>query len=658
MKINKKTLLTASILVLGCFSQGYTNEAKLFFDLYGTYDVPDGATVKGDNDLAQITVPCEASSYLRQVNYNLDPNVQSPLGHLTGVTIKYEATYGSISEGDQLHFTFHNARLADNMVKCWLMFYEYEGVDTDGDGKGDTAHDVDGDGDHYDGVVIAESIGNVAGERTIHFRVTNNGSSYPSNGILYLACAEDNEPPLSSIKRGVPPAEYDTKYNPVLVLDELYTENYIYNKCEKDKINSKVCITVSANACCPNSGLELPDLEITTPQCFIDMECQYQLNMKPSESIIDMYPRSLGSVDCTTSKNGIFKCYDPSYEPGTQFVDEPSGDILRTYSCTDRTASSGYIVISNNKDNKVDDFLVLGSNGWTGKLKVRMYDTTNRYACSDTNVGGKRAYKALDFANNRVFIDNNGIEAGSGSVGDTGDRILFSKGESCLAQANVSSTSTCDETNSLICVPLNSEWKDDVYVGTTGNDRLNWVKWGLTEELEIYKDSQHLFTIKMDERAKCRDWDCCYDSKAGDEYFLRWEPNGSQFFIPHLLNNGLTYVKVSNHSCWDGEIYAEVWDENGDFVDNIYLGVAPAHGSKILWGKDIFAKARALNPRIGGGYGTFSAIITVGAPKRDVEVAAGDSRNGKGKMLPVYDAPFGRNNGYRNTEFDKDFFDN
>jgi len=655
----KKILMAVpTFLILGGMAGAHAVGAQIFFDLYGSYDVPDGQTVRGDNDLAQITVPCEASSYLRNVNYNLDPSQPSPLGHQTGVTIRYKANYGSISEGDQLHFTFHRARLADNIIKCWLMFYEYEGVDTDGDGVGDDSHDANSDGDHYDSLVVAESVGTVAGARTIHFRVTNNGTSYPSNGILYLACAEDNEPPLTSERSGIIPIRYKTMYNPVIVLDELYTENFVYNKCEKDKINNKVCLTVTANACCPNTSMELPDLEVSTPQCFIDMECQFQLNMKPTLSVIDMYPVSLGSTDCERSRSGIFKCYDSSYEPGTKFVDEPSGDILPTKSCTDRTASSGYIVISNNKNNKVDDFLVLGSGGWSGKLEVEMYDVSGRYACSNTQVGSKLPYKALNFRDNKVFIDNNGKESGSGAFGDPADRILFTQGDRCKAVANISTLSTCDETDSLICVPMNSEWKDDVYVGITGNDRLNWVKWGLTESLKIYKDAQLLFTVKMDEKAQCKSWNCCYENEYGSAYFMKWEPNGSQFFIPHLLNNGLTYVKISNHSCWDGDIYAEVWDEGGNFVNNIYLGKVPAHGGKILWGNQILSKARALNPRIGTtGLGTFSILLTVGAPKRDVEIAVGDSRPGKGKMLPVYDAPFARNGGYRNAEFSDDFFE-
>jgi len=124
-----------------------------------------------------------------------------------------------------------------------------------------------------------------------------------------------------------------------------------------------------------------------------------------------------------------------------------------------------------------------------------------------------------------------------------------------------------------------------------------------------------------------------------------------------MMNSNLMYVKVANNSCWDAEVYAKVWDEDGDFVDNVYLGVVPAHGGNIFWGNQIFKKAKALNPALGGGYGTFSAILTVGAPKRDVEFAAGDSRDGKGKMLPVYDASFDNDGGYRNKDFDEDYFE-
>ncbi|RMD46843.1 MAG: hypothetical protein D6831_01115, partial [Aquificota bacterium] len=445
---------------------------------------------------------------------------------------------------------------------------------------------------------------------------------------------------------------------PVIVLDDLYDVNQHNNLCSMPQPDKKVCFTVRANACCPNTDLELPDLSITEPQCIIDVACQFALNMRPSLSIIDMYPRGLGDVDCSNSNNGIFKCYDTSYEPGTQFVNVgytrgSTDNIILSDSCTDNDAADGTITIINDNDNRVDDDIVLGRDGWTGEFTASIYDTKGRYDC-DNSLPNPKAYKALDFGHNRMYIDN------SGSDITNGPNILLNRGRPACSTGtvNVITKDTCnasDYTSTQICINRDDKWVDDVYMGITGNDRLYWVKWGLTEQLVIKKDGVPQFTVKMDENAQCVKFECCYDGKD-TPYFKKWEPNGDEAYIPHLLNNGLTYVKVANNSCWDAEVYARVWDEKGHVADNVYLGIVPAHGSAIFWGNQIFSKAKATEPALGGGYGTFSAILTVGAPKRDVEFAAGDSRDGKGKMLPVYDLD-GQELYYRNVDFDHDIFE-
>jgi len=192
---------------------------------------------------------------------------------------------------------------------------------------------------------------------------------------------------------------------------------------------------------------------------------------------------------------------------------------------------------------------------------------------------------------------------------------------------------------------------------TCVKDRLYWVKWGLKEVLTLYDNNgTRRFTVSLDDSAKCTKWDCCYDNEGIAHHFKKWEPNGDEAYIPHILDNNLNYVKVANNSCWDAEVYARVWDETGNFVDNVYLGIVPAHGGKVLWGNEIVKAAKELNPKIGENSKTFSVILSVGAPKRDVEFAAGDSRDGKGKMLPVYDLN-GEFKYYRNVDFDHDAFE-
>ena len=678
------------ILVLLLINKAYS-ESLVFFGFYGINNYKKSPNrplislqrsfskkkvVHGYEDV-QITLPCEAAGYLTGKDYNLDPNVVSPLGNRgLGAEIIYEPNMGNLTEGDMLHFKLHNAKFSKALTKCWLVFYEHKGVDINGDGIGDIGFDVNGDGDSRDSFVIAESVGSIKDASEITFRVTNNGASFPSNGLLYLACSENNEKPISDQNiSDYGYARFNDKYNPVIVLDNLYNSNKHTNLCP-DRINKiegkKVCLTITANACCPNTSMKLPDLSVETPQCFIDMKCQFSLNIKPSLSIIDMYALSkTAKKGCDYTQDGIFKCYDPDTQAGIYFLDEGSGNVLSSESCTDNDVSSSTITIINDNDHEIDDYIKLGSHYWKAKFDVKLYDTrigsegkrNNGYACDDINGYGTNlgAYTALDFNNHRVFIDNSSYNATPSpdqSAGDNDNRLEFKKGKVCTLKNDVYIEDSGFPTSNKIVIPHGHSWTEDVYIGVTGKNRLYWIKWGLKESLSFYdNDGVYRFTLSMDENANCFRKKCCYENDGNAYYFIKWEPNGDEIYIPHLLNNYLTYIKIANNSCWDTEVYARVWDENGHFVDNVYIGVVPAHGGKILWGADLFKRAKVLNPYIGkgGGTGTFSSILTVGAPKRDIEVAVGDSRDGKGKMLPANDL---KENVifYRNERLDSDAF--
>ena len=610
---------------------------KLF--IFTTPSTPDG----------KITFSEEAREYVadKKIDYNLDPSVPSPLGNPTGAKVVYETAPNSLEDGDVLVLSITNGYFSQKLKKCWLVFYEHNGIDNDGDGIGERNYDMNTDGDAFDAIAVAESMYILKSE--IYFRVVES-SNFPSNGILYVACAEDNEPPLSSTdSNSMTPITYNEMYNLVINFKKKKPTDIGVRSSDKDNI----CLGMTeAYGCCPQVFL---DGLTTDDKCFINFENQFSLSIHPSLSIIDNYPSSLGSVDCSNSKNGIFKCYNSSYLPGSAFEDI-TGDILTSGSCTDRKASSGWISIENDPDNSIEDYIHLGVDGWKGIFYASLYDISGRYTCDNTVNG----YKGLDF--NRIFIDNNGnkdTDADSDHTRPGVNDIVFSRGEKCTVD-NINVVEAGSPSNTQMVIPHGSIWQDDVYVGVTGNERLKWVKWGLTIGLSIINpDGVDIYDYEADETDPSvisAIKNCCYENDTFP-YFLKWEPNGQEAYIPHLLNNGLTYIKIANNSCWDAEVYARVWDEDGDFVDNVYLGVVPAHGGAIFWGKDIFAKAKFLNPSLGGGYGTFSAIITVGAPKRDVEIAAGDSRDGKGKMLPVYDLD-GEHKYYRNADFDKDVFNN
>ena len=650
-KLARSALLGAvATTVLAGAAKAHLSNAELYFDFYGTH---------ASNDL--ITVPCEATDYLTKVDYNLDPDVRSPMGNLTGVVIKYRPA-NQLNNADNIVIRLHGAKFSSNLTKCWLVFYENNGIDTNRDGVGDTSMDINGDGDAYDMIVVAETRGDVQNKEAVELNVGDAGRGIPANAIYYLWCAEVGEPNLVDADgtMGSPqtPDDY-TNYAPVIrITEDLYEPNSTDTCAYPQEEGGKVCLSADGFTCCGfSSGREpLPGYH-ANPKCIIDTKCQFLLGMKSSLSIIDMYPRSLGTVDCSNSKSGLIKCYESTYEPGTAFI--PVGDnddILTSDHCTDLHAADGTISILNDPRDVVDDDIVLGSRGWTAKFNVSIYDVDDGYACDNINGRGmkKGPYAALDFPN-RMFIDNNGDPTTAASA-----HIPLTPGRACsTADITVEDGDPSTGTSTVIKIERDSVWTDDVYMGVDGRDRLWWVRWGLEEELRIYSpDNDLAFTVTLNEEeaAKCAPDKCCYDADKV-AYFKKWEPNGDEAYVPYMLDSNMFRIVVSNNSCWDAEIYARVWDNKGNVVDNIYLGKVGKNSVRILTGDYIAAKAKREHPSLLRRMAPlYSVILTVGAPKRDVEFAAYDNRNGKSKMIPVYD------NGahewtYRNVEFFQDPFE-
>ncbi len=648
-KLLKSALLgAAAVGVMAGAAKAHLANAELYFDFYGTQNIND-----------MITIPCEASDYLVGKDYNLDPNVLSPMGNPTGVIIKYRPA-NQLNNADNIVIRLHNAKFGSNLTKCWLVFYENNGIDTDRDGVGDTSVDINRDGDHYDMIIVAETRGDVQGQEAVELNVGDAGRGIPANAIYYLWCAELGEPNLVDADgtMGSPqnPDNY-TRYAPVINISaDLYEPNSTDTCLPPQEAGKKVCLSADGFTCCgfnsrnPIAGYHAPE------KCIIDTKCQFLLGMKSSLSIIDMYPRSLGTATCSNSKSGIIRCYEETYEPGTAFVPEGGNDdILTTSSCTDLHAADGRVTIYNDPDDLVDDDIILGpSTGWSAKFEASIYDKDGKYACSNVGAGGLPGYAALDFPGHNVYLDNNGDE-----TSDSANNIEFVPGKACTLVANVENGDPATGTNTTIKIRTNSVWTDDVYMGVNGRDRLWWVRWGLEEKLKIYgPDNDLAFTVSLDEEeaANCAPDKCCYDADKV-AYFKKWEPNGDEAYVPYMLDSNMFRIVVSNNSCWDAEIYARVWDNKGNVVDNIYLGKVGKNSVRILTGDYIASKARREHPNLLRRMAPlYSVILTVGAPKRDVEFAAYDNRNGKSKMIPVYD------NGahewtYRNVEFYQDPFE-
>lgn len=630
-----------SALLLGSIS---ANAGKIY-----TYITP----ASPDNE---ITLPNEAREVFsnKNVEYNLDPSVPSPFGNYTGARIVYKPE-GTLNYLDYLVISLDNAYFSDKIKKCWLVFYEHNGLDTDGNGVGDASYDLTNDGDTNDSVVIAEAIRIEKGNAL--FRVTDykppRYRNFHPQSILYLACAEKGEPPIIDENRDYagPPAEYNDMYNLVIKFKKPSGTPIII----RDKDKNSICIEVpDASTCCPSTPL----IQLTTKEkkCFINFKNQFSIDMTPAVSYINTYP-DLDNADCDNSKSGLIKCYLKGTEASHRFVPSGSSGILSSDNCTEEHASGGWITINNNPDNDIDDPVHLSPTGWKGKISIEMYDMNGKYRCDNSPQG----YKGLDL--NRMFIDNNG-ERDSNATGDPVDArgtndIPISSGKNCSAEAYVYESGT--PSSDAIIAPLSRGWEDDIYIGVKSDEYLKMIRWGLKFTLSILDNDNnevYKYTLTESDEPVLRKVDklsCCYDNDFAG-YFLLWKPNGDEAYVPYMLNSNQFRVIVSNNSCWDAEIYGRVWDSRGRVVDNVYLGKIGKNSVKILTGDYIFAKARQFNPLIGKNASPlYSVILTVGAPKRDIEFAAYDNRNEKSKMIPIYDLD-SHEWTYRNVDFDTDAY--
>ncbi len=632
----------ATVALLSSFSISYAGKIFVFT-----------TPTTSDN---KITIAEEAREILtdRHIEYNLDPAIPSPFGNNTGARIVFRPYPGSLEFGDYFVISLNNAYFSDKLKKCWLMFYEHNGVDTDGDGIGDQSYDMTNDGDTNDSIIIAESL--KIDKSNLLMRVTDykeiRYKSMHPESILYLACAEEDEPIIVDEDRSVsdPPASFDDMYNIVLNFKKPSGSPIII----RDRDKNSVCIELSeAYTCCPS--VPLNSLKTQEKACFINFKNQFSIDMTPAVSYINAYP-DLNNVNCSNSKSGLKKCYIEGTEASHRFVG--SGlDILESNVCTEEYASSGSISILNNPDNDIEDPIRLSPTGWKGKISIEIYDMNHKYTCTNTG------YPALDFENNRLFIDNNG-DPESNAPGDPIDArgavdIPINPGNSCYAQAYVYESGTPSE--DTVIAPQITGWKDDIYIGVDGNNYIKMVRWGLKYKFSILdNDNNVAYSYQLTESdepvlKKVASLSCCYDNDYSG-YFLLWKPNGDEAYVPYMLNSNQFKVIISNNSCWDAEIYARVWDSKGRVIDNVYLGKVRRNSVRILTGDFVFKKAQQLLPELGRGASPlYSMILTVGAPKRDVEFAGYDNRQGKTKMIPVYDLD-AHDWTYRNVDFDTDTF--
>ncbi len=583
MKTTNKLLRTAlfsTMAVAGSAVIASASAGELHFDQY-----PDNI-----KDTDPITIACEAFEEVQGVPYDLDPSVNSPLGNPTGATFMYISRAGSLSTANLLRFYIQNGNLDPNTGNCKLLIDEDNAIDADGDGNPDPGtageFDVNNDGDTNDLLVAAYTPAPVGGASQFDLIINQNGQVLPNNAVLYLACEWGTDPQIEDYDDDSDAStvginkDFDPMYNPVININT-------------PTVNDKVCMNVEGYAEVAGVPQHIPNLDAATT-CFIDFECQFALSIHPTLQLINEYSPS----------NGRY------------FVADPFNDIIGSTDDVELDAADGMINIENDPDETVEDYIHLDDH--PADFHIDLY-TNDGYAC---NNDGAAAYTALDFDNDRMYLD------GDGNDTTDGPNFEFTPGDGDVA----GSPCTLDVTFTDSDIPHGTVWKDDVYMGVDGVNRLRFVRWDLDESLTVMGNTHNLSSNDLPEG-----------------FFKKWEPNGTTLWAP-MMNKWNTYIDITHNNPAKItqvpaseiptdhkviEVRAKVWDSDEEWCDNILVGTFTDQGRIRIFGSDILNKAKAECPSVDIN-GIFSVLFTVGAPERDIEATVLQNTVRGIRTLPVY----------------------
>jgi len=622
MKTQKllKTAVFSAAVVMGSATLFSASAGKIGYERY-IGGSPDGINTP-------ITIACEAEEEVQSpVKYDLDPAVNSPLGNQLGAIFYYKPDPGSLTQDYTIKIILRNAKFHADTGNCWLVADESAIIDTNGDAVPDASYDLNNDLDTYDLFVVGYTLAPVGNSDTISFEINANGQLLPNNATLAILCQDTTtaEGTINDVDNpgGGPDANIDTAYAPIIDIETLPADP-----------QGDVCMRAEGYN---DSMVHVPNLD-AAENCFFEFECQFDLSIHPTINMINIYSPS----------NSRF------------FIDPDSNDILLSSSPTDLDAADGKIDIDNDSDMTVEDYIHLDTD--PGTLVINLWSETR--ACS--NDGADVDNTALDFDNGRVGIDIDGNET-TDYNGDGVPNILFSEGTSgvvadpCTMTVTVTdSTVSGGNGSGSIAVPHGTHWVDDVYMGIDGNNPIRWNRWQLSMDLEVM-GNHHTITSES-----------TTDSRVEPAYgfFKKWEFNGTTFYAPWLMARNGVVVKFalnnvnkitggSGAATPGAEVRAKVWDECGNYADNILVGYIPDQGGLVVRGKDLLNLARAVNPNIAtatsanscksinqnppydslfdpAAAGRFSAIFRVGASERDVEASAFQVSPAGEKALPIY----------------------
>ncbi len=603
MKTTNKLLRTAVFSAMAVASSAAISAADAATIKITQY--PDHATyLQGDASYDPITIACEAREEVTTVvtDYDLDPGVNSPLGNPTGAKIMYFTGTGISANLSGVRFILSNADFQAGTSYCYLVASEAE-----------HSQDINDDGDTNDIVIVASTPSSIGSPtNNIFLRFNDNGGNVAQDQPLYLVCQYYGDPTLVGVDNDPsdPPADVDAyakEYAPVLQV--------LSPDCNSDVTIEAIGEDVFGN---PLGGLD------ASYNTIIDWEDQFALSIHPTLQLIDEYYPS----------------------NGRHFVDNrPFDDIITSDDEVELDAADGNINIENDPDETVEDYIHL-SDGYADISGTAIFDvalyTDDGYACNDM---GTAAYTALDFDNDRMYLDGNGDPTSDGP------NFLFTAGDGDTPGSACTLTLTVGETLSDgdIAVPHGTVWQDDVYMGVDGVNRMRFVRWDLDESLTVIGNTHSLSSNDLPEG-----------------FFKKWESNGTTLWAP-VLNKYNVVVKISHNNpnkitqvpaseiptTHDIiEVRAKVWDKDEEWCDNILVGTFTDQGVLTMTGKQIWIKAKAQCPSVDLD-GQFSAIFTVGAPERDIEAAVIQDSSKGSRSLPIYQSSW-RTDDLRNAP---DFMD-
>jgi hypothetical protein len=466
---------------------------------------------------------------------DLDSGVNTPLGNARGTFISYTPGI-ALNIGDKLTFTLTNATFKDTTY--YLLVDEAQVA----------VGDLDGDGG---GVTELQEVGNWisggSGTSSVTMRIAN--YNVGANWVMYLLSS--NTRANTNTTQAVADASAD---NIKIRLDCALTNGSNVTLKVENAMDVGGTLLQGANAAAVT---------------IINVETQFAITFTRGTSTIDVTSPSLR----------------------TKFLEEGGAlDIITTANDTDLTASSGVVIVSNDANSSVEDFISLAT--YPAALDLRLGAPNN-------------IYLALDFTGSRVYLDGDGVATVDGT------NYLFNA---------VTHLATIPA--GTFTVAHGAVWTDDVYIGVNGTSLLTTQVWPLTATLDFTNVN-------------------ITDPTATDFSFVTWTINGYQAVIPYVTTNPLypTICIANNTSTAPANVMVDILSsETGRTQTNLAVGAIAGQSTVRL----DFAGQTVSNAVLGsasillGAEERYSARLTITADQNQVYVNCiqADPAGSK-RMVPV-----------------------